>query len=178
MIGAGEVTMKRREKSGLWHPGRSVGLSVRGAIPGSPSGTFFGTLGEIHPAILSRFGIDGRVAVLDFDLAALIEVCESKPSYAPIPQFPPVLRDIAFVVGERLEYGAVESAVRGASSLLKEVELFDVYRGANLEKGMKSLALHLTFAHAERTLTAAEADEEFEKITRALEARFEAKVRG
>lgn len=169
LIGAADVSLQRRGKSSLWHPGRSVGISVGGVL--------FGTLGEIHPAILSRFGLDGRVAALDFDLAALLDVCEHKPSYRPVAQFPSVLRDLAFTVAERVEYGAIEAAVRAASPLLKTVDLFDVFRGGNVGAGDKSLALHLEFAHAERTLTAAEAETEFKRITETLQSAFQAQVR-
>src|SRR5207247_1661446 len=97
--------------------------------------------------------------------------------YAPIPAFPPVRRDLAFTLGERAEYAEVESAIRGAASLLREAELFDVYQGESLGKGKKSIALHLAFAHPERTLTAEEADAEMEKISLALQEKFQAELR-
>ena len=169
LIGAGEIALKRREKSALWHPGRSVGISVGGAV--------FGTLGEIHPAILTAFGIDSRVAILDFDLGALLKACDARPSFKSIPLYPPVRRDLAFVLDERAEYAAVESAVKSASPLLAETELFDVYRGQGVEAGKKSLALHLAFSNPEKTLTAEAADAELERIVLALGEKFKATVR-
>ncbi|MBI4457431.1 phenylalanine--tRNA ligase subunit beta [Candidatus Uhrbacteria bacterium] len=169
MIGAGEVSLKRRAKSGLWHPGRTVGIAV--------GGTVFGTLGEIHPAILKAFGIDSQVAVLDFDLGALLKACDARPSYTPIPLYPPVRRDLAFVLDDRAEYAAVEAAVKAASPLLSETELFDVYKGKGVEAGKKSLALHLAFSNPEKTLTAEEADAELERIVLALGEKFKATIR-
>jgi phenylalanyl-tRNA synthetase beta chain len=169
MIGAAGISFKRLTGHGLWHPGRSVVISV--------DGTTFGTMGEIHPSVLSRFGIDGRVAMLDFDLAALMDVCHATTHYVPVPQFPPVLRDLAFVVPERAEYDGIRQEISRASALLKDASLFDVYRGKGVGEGDKSLALHLTFAEPTRTLTAEEADGEIKKIVDALKEKFDASVR-
>jgi len=130
-----------------------------------------------HPAALARFGIDGRVALLDFDLPALMEQCHRRKGYEPVPQFPPVLRDLAFVVPERTEYADVEEAVERSSGLLKSATLFDVYRGEHAGAGKKSLALHLSFMEPARTLTAEEADAELAKIAAALKEKFGATVR-
>lgn len=169
-VGAPGVELKRvSSKSGLWHPGRSVEIAVGRRT--------FGTMGEVHPAALAKFGVDGRVALLDFDLPALMEQCHRRKGYEPVPQFPSVLRDLAFVVPERAEYADVEATIGRASGLLKDAELFDVYRGEHAGEGKKSLALHLTFAEPTRTLTAEEADAEIAKIVMSLKEKFGATVR-
>jgi phenylalanyl-tRNA synthetase beta chain len=168
-VGAGHLTLGRATDARLWHPGRSASIAV--------GNVRFGTIGEIHPNVLRAFGIDRRVAVLDFDLAALINECKVTRQYAPPPQFPPVLRDLALVVPERTEYVDLELAMNGASALLKKIELFDVYRGKGVDAGKKSVAVHLTFALGERTLTAEEVDVEITAITKAVESAFGATVR-
>lgn len=168
-VGAGHLSFGRATDAKLWHPGRSAAITV--------GGTRFGTLGEIHPNVLRAFGIDGRVAILDFDLAALLDECTVSRQYVAPPQFPPVLRDLALVVPEKTEYADLEIAMSGASALLKKIELFDVYRGKGVEAGKKSVATHLTFSTGERTLTAEEVDAEIANVTKGLQEKFGATVR-
>ncbi len=163
------LTFPRKEGIMLWHPGRAAEIFE--------DGNSLGFLGEIHPAVLQRFAIDGRVAAFEIDFADLHKHHRTHSRYAPIPQFPPVKRDLAFTVAERAEYGEIEPAVRAASAILKEIELFDVYRGKNLGADKKSLALHLAFAAPDRTLTAEEVDSEITKITATLSEKFEASIR-
>jgi phenylalanyl-tRNA synthetase beta chain len=165
------VDMSRNESSGnLWHPGRTVDLYL--------GDTAIGTLGELHPLVLERFGIDGRVCAAEFDLAVLMQAAEQAGGYEPIPQFPPVRRDLAVVVDEAVEYAKAEAAIEAASELLHEVELFDVYRDARLGDSKKSFAFHLSFLNPERTLTAEEIDEEMQKILAALKKEVGAEMRG
>jgi len=165
------VDMSRNESSGhLWHPGRTVDLYL--------GDTAIGTLGELHPLVLERFGIDGRVCAAEFDLAVLMQAAEQAGGYEPIPQFPPVRRDLAVVVDEAVEYAKAEAAIEAASELLHEVELFDVYRDARLGDGKKSFAFHLSFLNPERTLTAEEIDEEMQKILAAMKKEVGAEMRG
>ncbi len=156
-------------KSQLWHPGRTVDLYI--------GDTAIGTMGEIHPLVLEAFGIDGRVCIAEFDLAVLVESDEVGGGYEPIPQFPPVRRDLAVVVGKSVEYAKVEQAILAASDLLSGVELFDVYRDSKLGDSMKSFAMHLSFLHPEKTLTAEEVEAEIGNILQALEKEADAKLR-
>jgi len=169
LMGLEGDVLRRLGESRLWHPGRSVGVSVEGRA--------IGVLGETHPAVLKRFGIDGRAAIMDIDLAGMIAALRPVQRYRPVSPFPPVLRDLAFVVDERTEYAALAGAVKEASGLLKDLELFDVYRGAGIGAGKKSLALHLSFSQPDRTLTAEEADKAIEDIKKALAAKFGAVLR-
>jgi len=155
--------------TGLWHPGRAVDIYI--------GDTAIGTLGELHPSVAESFGIDGRVCAAEFDLSALVKSEAESRRYEPIPHFPPVRRDLAFVAPEAVEFEKAEEAIRNASELLNEVTLFDVYRGESLGAGMKSFAVHLSFQHPERTLTAEEADKEISGIISSLAKEFGAKVR-
>ncbi len=154
---------------GLWHPGRAVDIYV--------GDTAIGTMGELHPAILESFGIDGHVCTAEFDLSVLVGSEPEKRSYEPIPQFPPARRDLAFVVPDPVEYAKVEEAMSGASDLLAQIELFDVYRDRRIGEGNKSFAVHLSFQHPERTLTAEEVDKEIEAVMGALKEAVGAELR-
>jgi phenylalanyl-tRNA synthetase beta chain len=136
-----------------------------------------GTFGEIHPAVLEAFGIDGRVSVAEFDLATVMGACPPVRSYEPIPAYPPVRRDLSFVVPEAVEYADLEKAIRESSRLLSRVELFDVYRDDRIGADRKSLALHLEYVDPSRTLTAEEADTETGRIVVSLEKEFGASIR-
>lgn len=168
-VGAHWICLRRAAGKSLWHPGRSVEIMIDGAV--------FGMLGEIHPTVLKAFGIDRRVAVVDFDLARLLERCRVFRKYVPIPQFPPAKRDLAFVVPESAEYGDIEATIGRRAVMLKETVLFDVYRGKGVGDGKKSVAMHLTFAADDRTLTAEEVDKEVAAIVESLQEKFGATVR-
>ncbi len=163
------LTFARRAEGSLHHPGRTVDV-----FSGDER---VGWLGEIHPNVLRRYGIDGRVAAFEVDLAKTLAHRATHAKYVPIPQFPPVLRDLALVVPERVEFADLERAMTGASALLRKIELFDTYRGKGVDPGKKSVAMHLTFALVERTLTAEEIDVEIKTIAAAASEKFGATVR-
>ncbi|MEA3248911.1 MAG: phenylalanine--tRNA ligase subunit beta [Patescibacteria group bacterium] len=156
--------------AGLWHPGRAVDIYI--------GDTAIGTMGELHPAVVESFGIDVRICAAEFDLTVFVKSEAESRSYEPIPQFPPVRRDLAFVVAEDVEFAKVEEVLHGSSELIHDVTLFDVYRDDRIGAGMKSFAAHLSFQHSECTLKAEEVDKEIEKIMGSLEKDFGAKVRG
>ena len=100
------------------------------------------------------------------------------PEYVPLPKFPSVTRDIAVVCGEAVTVGALEKAIRkGAQGLLKEVSLFDIYRGKGIDEGKKSVAFNLVLRAEDRSLTSEEADEDVKSILAALERECGAKLR-
>lgn len=92
------------------------------------------------------------------------------PEYVPLPKFPAVTRDIAVVCDETVTVGALEQAIRrGAKGLLKEVSLFDIYRGKGVAEGKKSVAFNLVLRADDRSLTSEEADEDVKAILATLE---------
>ncbi len=153
-----------------YHPGRRAVLT---------SGTHcFARLGEIHPDVAARFDIDGRVYMLEVDIAALSAL--TKPIYGvkELPRFPAVSRDIAIVVKESARAGDMLDCIQKAGGkTLEEARLFDVYRGEKLGAGKKSVAYALTFRAADRTLTDAEIQNSMDKILKALETGFGAEIR-
>lgn len=168
-VDVGTVAFARETADARWHPGRSVRIVVADQV--------IGRVGEMHPDILRAFGIDGRVAVIEYDLESMMAGCDVRRRYEPIPQFPAVLRDLAFIVDDRTEYADVARVLSSTSELMTSIKLFDVYRGKGVEDGKKSIAVHLTFAHPEKTLTAEEVDVEVKKMTERLAEEFEAMVR-
>ena len=153
-----------------YHPGRFATIWV--------GGVEVGRLGQIHPTVAKNFGVDGELYCAELAFDKLFQVKGADPEYIPLPKFPSVTRDIAVVCGEAVTVGALENAIRqGAKGLLKEVSLFDIYRGASIGEGKKSVAFNLVLRAEDRSLTSEEADEDVRSILAALEKDCGAKLR-
>lgn len=142
-----EVVVRGAEHA-PWHPGRCAEILVDGEVVGHA--------GELHPAACERLGLPARTCAAELDLTA-VGVREVLPAPA-ISAYPPVHQDVALVVDASVPASAVEEALRsGGGDLLEDVRLFDVYTGAQLGAGRKSLAYALSFRADDRTLTEDEA---------------------
>lgn len=135
-----------------WHPGRCA----RFTVDGGPDGPHIvGHAGELHPRVCAALGLPPRTCAAELDLATL-----PVPAVTAAPRlsaFPSALQDVALVVDATTPAVAVEQAlVTGAGELLEDLRLFDVFTGAQIGQGRKSLAYALTFRAADRTLTAEE----------------------
>jgi phenylalanyl-tRNA synthetase beta chain len=140
-------------------------------------GARLGALGELHPRVATAFDLPRGVLAFELDEAALLAASRLVPGYSPIPRLPAVLRDLAVVVDEPVSAAAVTALV-GEEPLCEEVTLFDVYRGAPLPAGRKSLALAIRYRAADRTLTDAEADAAHARIVERLQRAVGAELRG
>ena len=147
------------------HPGRAAELLL-GEEP-------VGVLGELHPQVRANFELEGPAAVAELDLEALLERAGRVRRYRPLPQFPAVLRDLAIIVDEEVPAERVAQVIREAGGrLLRELVLFDVYRGKPVPEGKRSLAYRLRLQAPDRTLT----DEEADEIRAQIEARLAAEL--
>jgi phenylalanyl-tRNA synthetase beta chain len=128
-----------------------------------------GWIGELHPSVARAWDLDGTVAAFELDLDLIAEMAPGPPPYVDVTSFPAVFQDLAVVVDEELPAGEVVAAIRAAGGeLLDGVELFDVYRGDQVEAGRKSLAMRLVFRSSSRTLTDKEVARARSKIESAL----------
>jgi len=148
-----------------WHPGRCAGLYVRvtrGTGRGDTAQThewLAGYAGELHPRVVAAYGLPPRTSAFEVDFGALTAAAEAAGAvHSPaLSAYPLATQDVALVVPEAVPAAAVASALTdGAGDLLEDVRLFDVYTGAQLSGGQKSLAYTLRFRAPDRTLTAAE----------------------
>ncbi|HSF62483.1 MAG TPA: phenylalanine--tRNA ligase subunit beta [Gaiellaceae bacterium] len=141
--------------------------------PGKAAETEAGWLGELHPALL-----EGAWGAFELDLETLFAHVPERIVYEDVLTFPAVLQDIAVAVAENVEAGAlVDAAHEAAGALLREARVFDVYRGAQVGEGRKSVAIHLSFQSPERTLTDDEVAELRRRIIAALSDRLDAELR-
>jgi phenylalanyl-tRNA synthetase beta chain len=153
-----------------WHPGRSAVVTIEG----EPAGE----VGELHPRVARRFDLPGRVAALELRVGALVAASGSEPRYRDVSRFPPVHRDVAFVLDASVPAGAVRAAlVEAADDLLDRAALFDVFEGDPLPEGKRSLAFSVDFRAPDRTLTDLEVEERVRAIADRLAADFGADLR-
>lgn len=128
-------------------------------------------MGTVNPAYARRFDVKQPVFVAEIAWPALLVLVKRvKVKFTELPKFPEVRRDLALLFDESVDYASVrKAAFRGAKKLLKQVTLFDVYRGDKIPEGKKQYALGFVFQDLEKTLT----DEEIEKATAKLLAIFQ-----
>ncbi len=137
-----------------------------------------GILGQIHPLAAQNYGVDAELYCAELSFDELMNAKGPDPEYVPLPKFPAVTRDIAVVCDEAVTVGRLEDCIRrGAKGLLKDVSLFDIYRGKGVPEGKKSVAFNLILRADDRSLTAAEADEDVASILALLKEELGAVLR-
>jgi phenylalanyl-tRNA synthetase beta chain len=175
--------------SGGFEAARAVVEAVHGALhvrvearrgthpslhPGKAAESDAGWFGELHPTLL-----EGAWGVLELDIERLTDGVPERILYDDVITFPPVRQDIAVVVAEEVAAGDLLAAAHeAAGALLREARPFDVFRDPRLGEGRKSVALHLVFQAADRTLTDEDAAGLRQSILAALAERFDAELRG
>jgi phenylalanyl-tRNA synthetase beta chain len=130
-------------------------------------GTRAGAVGEIHPRTAAAFELPRGVFAFELEVEPLVAAMQLVAPYAPVPRLPPLLRDLAVVVEDRVRAADVLAVVR-AEPLVDDVSLFDVYTGAPIPAGKKNLAMAISYRAADRTLTDAEADAAHARILERL----------
>lgn len=137
------------------------------------------TVGEVHPAVLSAYGITKPVYIFELDATTVIKYMAKDLKYKALPKYPATSRDLAMLVDVDVNAADIEKAMtKAAGQNLTQITLFDVYTGKQVEEGKKSLAFSLTFQSNDKTLTDAEIDPAIEKIVAKLQKDFNANLRG
>ena len=169
-IRAEDVTYVAEKSDPSYHSGRCAKVYVKGQE--------VGTLGQIHPLVAANYGVDAELYYADLKFDALFASRGADPEYQPLPKFPAVTRDIAVLVDKAVTVGAMESSIQAAAKgLLRDVTLFDIYEGAKLPAGKKSVAFNLVLRADDRSLTAQEADDEVNLVLERLKKDFGAMLR-
>lgn len=164
-----KYSLKRSDEPYL-HPGISADIVVDGEIIGS--------FGKLHPSTMKNFGIKtGNIFVGSLQCEKLLTMNTQIHKYSALPKFPPVERDLALVVNDDVCVGEIIAAVQEANSLIKEVRLFDVYKGEQIEKGHKSIAIKFKIVSYDKTLVDSEIVTIMDSVIDVLSKHFDAKVR-
>ncbi len=157
------------------HPGRSATLQF------GPKGVI-GAFGEVHPKILKALDVKGPLVAFEIHLDAL-PLPKAKPTKVKpklvLSDFQPVTRDFAFIVDKAVAAGDMVKMAQGTNrALIANVGVFDLYEGAGVEAGKKSVALAVTLQPTEKTLTEAEIEAVGSKIVAEIGKRYGATLRG
>jgi len=138
-----------------------------------------GEIGWVSPKMKKHFGIKNDVFIADLDWDAIIDSLKFvKIKYTELPKTFAVRRDFSLLLDTRINFSEIEEIAKGADKkILKEVGLFDVYEGKNLEEGKKSYAVSFKFQDAEQTLKDQQVDAIMEKIRTQLESKLGAQLR-
>ena len=152
-----------------------AGKSAKALLGGEEAGFF----GELHPEFQERLGISKRVYIFEIDLDKLSSSIKGvEKRFRPLPKFPSVRRDIALVVDERVAVGDVLNEIKKVeSSLIEDVNVFDVFKGEPVGKGKKSIAVSMILRASDKTLTDEEANEAQAKALKRLESALGAELR-
>jgi phenylalanyl-tRNA synthetase beta chain len=150
------------------HPGRCALVS----LDGRP----IGMVGEMHPRLQLKYELASAPVFFEVLVGPLLE--GSYPRFGGLSRMPVVRRDYAFIVGETVPVGELLAAIRGrVPAFVREVEVFDQYRGKGVEPGKKSLALRIVMQDTDRTLTDAEVEDVVASIRTQLTQEFKAQPR-
>ena len=154
-----KVTYKKSTLEGM-HPGRFAEVYL--------GEKRIGFIGEVHPQVVDKLGLN-TTYVFEINLDEVISESKVKPKYEEVTKYPEITRDIAMLVDVKDEYQNIYNVIESVNSkLITNVELFDLYAGAELLAGKKSLALTITYSDKQKTLTDEEVTAVHEKVLAAL----------
>lgn len=139
----------------------------------------FGIFGKIHPAMAKKYDVTNDTVMLEANLEVLLTNKASRIQFEEISKYPVITRDLAFVVKKEVRVGDIVNAIKKCSkSIIRSVEVFDVYTGEHVAEDSKSIALSILFQSKEKTLTDQEINELHHKILEVLKKEWNAELRG
>ncbi|TRM12902.1 phenylalanine--tRNA ligase subunit beta [Lentibacillus cibarius] len=151
------------------HPGRCAAILTEGRT--------IGFLGQTHPALEKSMDL-GETFVFDIDLEQVINLYTNSTSYEPISKYPAIARDIAFIVDEDVQAGDIKETIEAnGAPLVRNVRIFDVYKGDNVPEGKKSVAYSLLYQDPKKTLQDDEVEASYQQIVASVNEKFHAYVR-
>ena len=161
-----DVTFEAEHDNPSYHPGRCAKVYAGGKL--------LGVLGQIHPLAAANYGVDAELYTAELWLGELLAARGATPVYTPLPRFPAVTRDIAIVCAADIPVAKLSACILAAGGqYLKGCELFDVYTGAPIPVGYKSVAFSLTLRADDQTLTDDHAEETMQSVLKALKEYFQ-----
>ena len=157
-------------KNAAFHPGRCANILVNGQV--------IGVMGQVHPKVCQNFGLEENSFYAELKLPAMMALRSPEKTFTPLPRFPAVTRDIALVCNADIPVAELSDTITAAGGkYLEAVTLFDVYTGAPIPAGSKSVAFSLTLRAADQTLTEEHAAETMTAILAALAEKHGAAIR-
>ena len=156
------------------HPAFEKGAALKIVVNGRPAGV----CGALSAKMRHPYRLTTQLALAELDLAPLLKRTDAVAKLKPVPQFPAVKRDIAFVGGPEATFAAVSACIRKAAPKeLTDIGVFDIFTSKDIGKGRRSFAYSLAFRSPDRTLTDDEVNRAFAKIAEALKNELKVEVR-
>ncbi len=153
------------------HPGRLAEIKL--------DSENIGFVGELHPTVAANYSIGAKVYIAVVNMDILVEKATFERSYKALPKYPAMTRDIALLVKDDVIVKDIEDIIKAkGGKLLESVQLFDVFKGKQIQEGYKSVAYNISFRADDRTLTDDEVNAPMKKILKELEAKLNAVLRG
>ena len=153
-----------------YHPGRCASISI--------DGVEIGVMGQVHPLVAKNYGIDSEVYCTELNFTKMLGLRLPEPTFAPLPKYPAVSRDLALICDEALTVAQVEDVISAsAGKLLRKIQLFDIYRGVGVPEGKKSMAFSLELRADDRTLTDSDSEKVVSNVLSALKEKLNATLR-
>lgn len=169
-LGISKAKYVRESENQSYHPEKTAALMVRNKK--------VGVFGEVHPDVTENYGINVNCYVAELDLDSLFEASTTVKSYKPLPKFPAVTRDIALLCDDSILVAEIEETIRKAGgNLVEKVQLFDIYKGAQIPEGKKSIAYAIAYRDEKKTLEDKDISKVHDKILKALEHKLGAVLR-
>jgi phenylalanyl-tRNA synthetase beta chain len=158
------------KKHPSFHPGQCGEISASGQV--------IGVIGTLHPTVMKNFDMDIDAYAAILDINSILSLSAPEPEYCPLPRFPSVQRDLAFICAEEIPVGQLNETIQANGGVhLVEVALFDIYKGKQIPDGMKSVAFTLLFRAPDRTLKDEEINRDVDNVLSALKTKFQAQLR-
>ena len=153
-----------------YHPGRCAAVVI--------DGMEVGVMGQVHPLVAKNYGIDTDVYCAEISFTKLLDCRLPDATYAPLPKYPAVTRDLALICDEAVTVAQAEDVITAAAGkLLRDVKLFDIYRGVGVPEGKKSMAFSLELRADDRTLTDTDSEGVVTKVLNSLKEKLNATLR-
>lgn len=157
-----QKTYDPSDKKPFLHPGRQADVFY--------GGKKIGYLGEVHPLVMENYGLGEKTYVAVLDMPSVVELATFDRKYTGIARFPAVTRDISMVVPKVVSAGQIEAMIRQrGGKILEGYQLFDIYEGAQIKAGYKSMAYSIRFRAKDRTLEENDITSAMKKIWNGLE---------
>lgn len=169
-LGLNKIKFQKSEEK-YYQPGMSADVYIRNKKIGS--------LGKLDPKILNEFDIELPMYSMDLDVSGILNSCSfADPVYSEIPKFPPVLRDLSFVISKEYNYENITKTIKAVNpGMISKVELYDEYMGKNIEEGYHSLTFSVIFTSSTKTLTDDIVNKILQKVINKLKAEFNIELR-
>ena len=169
-VGLKDYEVEPETTNTTFHPGRCAKVLYNNIC--------LGVFGELHPNVIENYNLGQRVYICEINTDLVFENSDLSKTYTPLPKYPSTSRDIALIVKDEIFVKQIEDIIKANScGIVESYNLFDVYKGSQIEKGYKSIAYSITYRSLEKTLTDEDVAKVHDKILSELSEKLNANLR-